>query len=194
MVGWIELTFTVETGRESLLVIDDERVRLLADPLRRRILETLGEGKTVAEISSDLDVTDTRVLRHLERLAESDIVVLQQIGGDPRAWRCIPAADRIRFPDPRDIVAETTEAVSSEVAFQFNQAFRESADGIFGPGFQSSVNHNRARLSERQAAEFNRRLLELIEEYFPPGKGDPAGIKYGFFGVLTPIDLPPLES
>ena len=194
MVGWIELTFTVETGRESLLVIDDERVRLLADPLRRRILETLGQEKTVAEISSDLDVTDTRVLRHLERLAESDIVHLQQSGGDPRAWRCLPAADRIRFPDPRNNNAESTEPVSSETTFQFNQAFRESADGIFGPRFQSSVNHNRARLSERQAAEFNRRLLELIEEYFPPGKGDPSGIKYGFFGVLTPIDLPPLGS
>ena len=194
MVGWIELTFTVETGRESLLVVDDERVRLLADPLRRRILETLGEGKTVTEISSKLGVTDSRILRHLERLAESDIVHLQQNGADPRAWRCFPVAARIRFPDPGDNNAESTEAVSSEVACQFNQAFRESADGIFGPGFQSSVNHNRARLSERQAAEFNRRLLELIEEYFPPGKGDPSGIKYGFFGVLTPIDLPPLES
>ncbi|MDE3259684.1 MAG: winged helix-turn-helix domain-containing protein [Gemmatimonadota bacterium] len=194
MAGWTEFRFPVETGRESLLVIDDERVRLLADPLRRRILETLGKGKTVAEISSTLGVTDSRILRHLKRLAESDIVHLQQNVGDPRAWRCLPAADRIRFPDPRDNNAETTEAVSSEVACQFNQAFRESADGIFGPGFQSSVNHNRARLSERQAAEFNRRLLELIEEYFPPGRGDPSGIKYGFFGVLTPIDLPPLES
>lgn len=194
MAGWTEFRFLVEAGKGSLLVIDDERVHLLADPLRRRILETLGQGKTVAEISSDLDVTDTRVLRHLERLAESDIVVLQQNRGDQRAWRCIPAADRIRFPDRRDNNAENTEPVPSEVAFQFNQAFRESADGIFGPGFQSSVNHNRARLSERQAAEFNRRLLDLIEEYFPPGKGDPSGIKYGFFGVLTPIDLPPLES
>ena len=194
MAGWIELTFSRETGRESLLVIDDERVRVLADPLRRRILETLGEGKTVAEIASDLDVTDTRVLRHLERLADTDVVRLQKTGSDPRAWRCIPAADRIRFPEPRDNDAESTEPVPSEVACQFNQAFRESADGIFGPGFQSSVNHNRARLSERQAAEFNRRLLDLIEEYFPPGKGDPSGIKYGFFGVLTPIDLPPFES
>ena len=193
MAGWIELTFTVETGRESLLVIDDERVSLLADPLRRRILETLGQGKTVAEISSDLDVTDSRILRHLERLAETDVVRLQKTGSDPRAWRCLPAAARILFPDPDDNAAETTQPVPSEVACLFNQAFRESADGIFGPRFQSSVNHNRARLSERQAAEFNRRLLELIEEYFPPGKGDPSGIKYGFFGVLTPIDLAPIE-
>ncbi|MDE3001379.1 MAG: winged helix-turn-helix domain-containing protein [Gemmatimonadota bacterium] len=193
MARWTEFTFPVETGKGSLLVIDDERVRVLTDPLRRRILKTLGKGKTVAEISSTLGVTDSRILRHLERLADTDVVRLQKTGNDPRAWRCIPAADRIRFRDPGDNTAETTEPVPSEVAFQFNQAFRESADGIFGPGFQSSVNHNRARLSERQAAEFNRRLLDLIEEYFPPGKGDPSGIKYGFFGVLTPIDLAPLE-
>ena len=45
MAGWLELTFPVETGKGSLLVIDDERVNVLADPLRLRILETLGEGE-----------------------------------------------------------------------------------------------------------------------------------------------------
>ena len=53
---------------------------------------------------------------------------------------------------------------------------------------------NRARLSEEQASEFGRRLLALIEEYFPPGKGDQSGIKYGFYGILTPIDLHPLDD
>ena len=193
MAGWRELTFPgAKTG--SVLVIDDERVNVVSDPLRLRILETLGEGKSVAEISSMLGVTDARVLRHLERLADSDVVYLDKTDSDPRAWRCVPAAGRIRFPDPIDETTETTEPMPREVVCQFNQAFRESADGIFGPNFQSSVNHNRARLSEEQAAEFNRRLLSLIEEYFPPGRGDPSGIKYGFFGVLTPIDLAPIES
>ncbi|MCZ6781520.1 MAG: hypothetical protein O7C73_07755 [Nitrospirae bacterium] len=49
-------------------------------------------------------------------------------------------------------------------------------------------------MSEEQASEFSRRLLALIEEYFPPGKGDQSGIKYGFYGVLTPIDLHPLKG
>ncbi len=194
MTSWLELTFPGDTRKGSVLVIDDERVNVLTDPLRWRILETLGEGKSVAEISSILGVTDTRVLRHLERLAESAVVHLQETGSDPRAWRCLPAAGKIRLRDPLDETAQTSEPVPSETVCQFNQAFRESADGIFGPNFQSSVNHNRARLSEDQAAEFNRRLLNLIEEYFPPGRGDPSGIKYGFFGVLTPIDLPPIES
>ena len=193
MAGWRELTFP-DAKTASVLVIDDERVNVLADPLRLRILETLGEGKSAAEISSMLGVTDARVLRHLERLADSDVVYLDKTDRDPRAWRCAPAAGRIRFVDPIDETTETAEPMPSDVVCQFNQAFRESADGIFGPKFQSSVNHNRARLSEEQAAEFNRRLLSLIEEYFPPGRGDSSGIKYGFFGVLTPIDLHPIES
>lgn len=193
MAGWRELTFP-DAKTASVLVVDDERVNVLADPLRLRILETLGEEKSLEEISSMLGVTDARVLRHLERLADSDVVYLDKTDRDPRAWRCVPAASRIQFPDPIDETTETTEPMPCEVVSQFNQAFRESADGIFGPRFQSSVNHNRARLSEDQAAEFNRRLLDLIEEYFPPGRGDPSGTKYGFFGVLTPIDLHPIES
>ena len=56
-----------------------------------------------------------------------------------------------------------------------------------------SITTARDSLKE-QAAEFGRRLLALIEEYFPPGKGDRSGIKYGFYGILTPIDLHPLED
>ena len=141
-----------------------------------------------------LGITDTRILRHLELLAGLEVVHLHKTGSDPRTWRCLPAVGKIRFPDRSDETAIPFDPMSTEVVCQFNQAFRESADGIFGPNFQSSVNHNRARLSEDQAAEFNRRLLNLIEEYFPPGKGDPSGIKYGFFGVLTPIDLAPIKS
>ena len=193
MAEWHELVFPGgKTG--SVLLIDDERVRGLADPLRLRILETLGKGKSVAEISSMMGVTDARVLRHLERLADSDVVYLDKTHSDPRAWRCVPAAGKVRFSDPTDGTTKFVDPMPPGVVCQFNQAFRESADGIFGPRFQSSVNHNRARLSEEQAAEFNRQLLELIEEYFPPGQGDPSRIKYGFFGVLTPIDLHPIET
>lgn len=194
MTSWRELTFPGDTRKGSVLVIDGERLKLLADPLRWRILTTLGEGKSVAEISSMLGITDTRILRHLELLVGLEVVHLHKTGSDPRTWRCLPAVGKIRFPDRSNETANSSEPMSTEVVCQFNQAFRETSDGIFGPNFQSSVNHNRARLSEDQAAEFNRRLLNLIEEYFPPGKGDPSGIKYGFFGVLTPIDLAPIKS
>ena len=223
MTRWREITFSVDESdsagtdpENAKIVIEDERAGVLTDPLRLRMLEILGEGKTVTEISETLDVTDARVLYHVRRLAETGIVTFEDAGDDRRNWRCVPVASAVRFRvDPEDEnrgevanlgkeavsadVASTVDpastadpAIPADVAGQFNQAFREAAEGMYGPSFQASVNHNRARLSEAQAAEFNRRLLALIEEYFPPGKGDRSGIKYGFHGVLTPIDLHPL--
>lgn len=211
MTRWREITFS-EAGPDSAgtdpdsaeIVIEDERAGVLADPLRLRMLEILGEGKTVTEISEALDVTDARVLYHVRRLAETGVVTLKDSGDDGRNWRCVPVASAVRFrvnpgdanqaevTNLGDVANSADAAIPADVAGQFNQAFREAAEGMYGPSFQASVNHNRARLSEAQAAEFNRRLLALIEEYFPPGKGDRSDIKYGFHGVLTPIDLHPL--
>ncbi|MDE2847520.1 MAG: winged helix-turn-helix domain-containing protein [Gemmatimonadota bacterium] len=221
MAAWRELTFPIESQGTKELVIEDNRADVILDPLRWQILEILEAGKSVTEISDALDVTDARVLYHVQRLEETGVVRLEGNGtADPRKLRCLPAAGVIRVrteqesrkgdgpfgpgddPDtgadrgtvgsPATGSSQPGEAVPADVAGQFNQAFREVAEGMYGPSFQASINHNRARLSETQAAEFNSRLLALIEEYFPPGKGDRSGLKYGFYGVLTPIDLHPL--
>ena len=192
MSTWRELTFPINSLKDSVLVIEDDRANVLADPLRWLILEILGAGKSVTEISQTLDVTDARVLYHLQRLAQTGVVHLEEEGTDPEEWRCLPAAGTIRVRETRATGEQIAEAIPTDVVSQFNQAFREAVEGLYGSTFQQSINHNRARLSEEQAAEFGRRLLALIEEYFPPGKGDRSGIKYGFYGVFTPIDLHPL--
>ena len=194
MSTWRELTFPTTSSKDAVLIIEDEHANVLADPLRWRILEILGAGKSVAEISQTLDVTDARVLYHLQRLAQTGVVHLEEDGTKPQKWRCLPAASKVRVRDTRAAQDQIAEAMPTDVVSQFNQAFREAAEGLYGSTFELSVNHNRARLSEEQAAEFGRRLLALIEEYFPPGKGDRSGIKYGFYGILTPIDLHPLED
>ena len=86
---------------------------------------------------------------------------------------------RIKIRVREDLLAnnQVAEAMPADVVSHFNQAFREIAEGLYGSTFQTSVNHNRTRLSEEQASEFGRRLLALIEEYFPPGKGDRSGIQ-----------------
>ena len=192
MSTWRELTFPTNSLKDAVLVIEDDRANVLADPLRWRILEILGEGKSVAEISQTLDVTDARVLYHLQRLAQTGVVHLEEDGAGSQEWRCLPAVGKVRVRETRSANDPIVEAIPTDVVGQFNQAFREAAEGLYGSTFQQSVNHNRARLSEEQAAEFGRRLLALTEEYFPPGKGDRSGIKYGFYGILTPIDLHPL--
>lgn len=192
MGTWRTLTFPTNSAKDSVLVIADERADVLADPLRWRILEILGDGKSVAEISQTLEVTDARVLYHLQRLAQTGVVHLAEDETDSRAWRCLPAAGAIRVRESLAANNRIAEAMPTDVVSQFNQALREVAEGLYGSTFEVSVNHNRARLSEAQASEFSRRLLALIEEYFPPAKGDRSGVKYGFYGILTPIDLHPL--
>ena len=198
MATWREVIFRVESQEAAELVVEDDRADVILDPLRWRILEILEAGKSVTEISDALDVTDARVLYHVQRLAETGVLRLEDgASEEPREWRCLPAAGVIRVRAEQEGSqategSQTEQAIPADVAEQFNQSFREAAEGMYGPSFQMSVNHNRARLSETQATEFNRRLLALIEEYFPPGKGDRSGIKYGFHGVLTPIDLHPL--
>ena len=192
MSTWRELTFPTNSLKDAVLVIEDDRANVLADPLRWRILEILGAGMSVAEISQTLDVTDARILYHLQRLAQTGVVHLEEDGAGSQEWRCLPAVGKVRVRETRSANDQTAEAIPTDVVGQFNQAFREAAEGLYGSTFQQSFNHNRARLSEEQAAEFGRRLLALIEEYFPPGKGDRQGIKYGFYGILTPIDLHPL--
>ena len=194
MSTWRELTFPAAALKDTVLVIEDDRANILADPLRWRILEILGDGKSVAEISQALEVTDARVLYHLKRLAQTGVIHLEEDKDAPQEWFCLPSAGKIRVRETLSMNDQIAEAMPTDVVSQFNQAFREAAEGLYGSTFQMSVNHNRARLSEEQASEFGRRLLALIEEYFPPGRGDQSGIKYGFYGVLTPIDLHPLED
>ena len=192
MNGWRELRFPVDSLKKQVLVIEDDRASILSDPLRWQILEILGDGKSVAELSQSLEVSDARVLYHLKRLEQTGVVSLRKDGRKPRNWRCLPAAGKIRAREVSPLKEQVPEAMPVDVVGQFNQAVREAAEGLYGTAFRTSVNHNRARLSEEQASEFGRRLLALIEEYFPPGKGDRGGIKYGFYGILTPIDLHPL--
>lgn len=194
MSTWRELTFPINALKETAIVIEDDRANILTDSLRWHILETLEDGKSVAEISQTLEITDARVLYHLKKLAETGVVQLENDETDPHEWRCSPAAGKIRVREDLLKNNQVVEAMPTDVVSQFNQAFREAAEGLYGSTFQTSINHNRARLSEEQASEFGRRLLALIEEYFPPGKGDRSGIKYGFYGILTPIDLHPLDN
>lgn len=182
-----------EAEGTEVLEISDERALVLLDPLRWRVLESLGTGKTLPQLADALQVTDARLLYHLRVLAELGVVRLEQTGASPTGWRCTPVARRLRVL-VNGTSDEAADLIPAAIAGDFNQAARELREGLYGQGRQFHINHNRSRLSDEQAAEFNRRLLALIEEFFPPGKGDPSGIKYGFHGVFTPIDLHPLAD
>lgn len=137
MNGWRELRFPVDSLKKQVLVVEDDRGRVLADPLRWRILEILGDGKSVAELSQSLEVTDSRVLYHLKRLAQTGVVYLKKDGRKPGQWRCSPAAGQIRVREVSPPLEEQVpQAMPVDIAGQFNQAVREAAEGLYGCPFR----------------------------------------------------------
>ena len=194
MSEWREFTFPIETMDDPEITVEGDRAKVVSDPLRLQILESLGEGKSVAELSEILNVTDARILYHLNRLAQVGVVRLDGDVANSRLRRCLPIARTIRIRLPTLEQDEASDAMPSTIVNKFNQALREVGEGLYGSQVEVSVNHNGARLSRDQASEFSHRLLSLIEDYFPPGKGDDSGVKYGFYGILTPIDLHPLQD
>ena len=146
MSTWRELNFPRNATSIEEITIEDERARVLTDELRWRILESLGDGKSLEELSRVLEVTDARLLYHLEKLAQTGVVHLEKTGSDPTTWNCQPAAARLLVQ--KTAVREINLAVPDSIASQFNQASRESEEGLFGSSLPVSINHNRSRMSE----------------------------------------------
>jgi hypothetical protein len=153
--------------------------------LRRRLLSQLDTDRTLKDLASEVGATDARVLRHLERMADEGLV---EILGDGISWHRLDDAASLPDQEPTGVV------FSTRLVEDFEDAYRELEDGLYGADAVQASGEHRTRLSTSQAAEFQDRLLALVAEYFAPGKGDRSGVKYGFHWVLTPIDLRPLDE
>jgi DNA-binding transcriptional ArsR family regulator len=63
--------------------MDDDRVfKALADPSRRLLLDRLFErdGRTLTELTADLDMTRFGVMKHLQVLVDAGVVVTRKVG------------------------------------------------------------------------------------------------------------------
>lgn len=153
--------------------------------LRSRLLACLERDRTLNDLAEETGATDARVLWHLERMAEENLVGTRQNGA---SWY---RRDQESAHQERPTIAH---AFPAHIVEDFDDALLELADGLYGDDAIQASGEHRTRLSSIQAAEFRDRLLTLIADYFAPGKGDRSGVKYGFHWILTPIDLHPLDE
>jgi hypothetical protein len=160
----------------------------LASSLPRNIVRLLDAPKSLAQLADDLQVTDARVLWYLTKL-ESTGRVEQEQG----LWvRTQPGADYLATPQP---TTEDCTLLPGRTVYDYQQAFADAQAGMFGPTFVQGSGEHGGRVPYERAVEFNRRLLDLVGEYFAPDHIDrTATPKYGFHWVLTPTDLHPLDD
>jgi hypothetical protein len=155
--------------------------------VRRHALEALHQPMSLEDLAGITGVTDSRLLWHLRQMREAGEVT----GEENHLWsRTAHGASVVE-----SIASNSAHrAIPDRVVEDFDDAFLEKTEGLFGSREHQASGEHRTRLSSEQAAEFRDRLLDLINEYFAPGKGDRAGTKYGLHWVLTPIDLHPLDD
>jgi predicted ArsR family transcriptional regulator len=142
---------------------------------------------TLTTLASDLNITDARLHWHLQQLETAALVTC----AGPDLWK-LTSAGRLALRDTSPV--RERQAFPDRIIDDFEDAFLETKDGLYGPDVVRARGEHRGRLSTEQTREFHDRLLHLIAEYFAPGQGDRSGIKHGFTWALTPIDLHPRDD
>lgn len=154
----------------------DSRECTTDQPLIPQILAALAEPHTLLELSADLDITDSRLEWHLEALKANGHL---QRNHDGRWVRTETGGE---FASRLVVVAD---GPFSSSVYDLDQAYAEARAGLYGSTYIQRAGHHASRLSENQATAFLDRLQALIAEYFEPGQGDRAGLKYGLSWAAT---------
>jgi hypothetical protein len=158
----------------------------VGSPLVQRILRGLDRPRTGVDLAAELAVTDTRVLRYLDALAELGLA-----HGAERWTRTTAGDGALDLERTRE---ELTELPHGSVQ-DYRQAAVDLDFGMFGAGAVNLAGEHGARIQAELVAEFGDRLQSLITEYFGSASVDwSAPVKYGFRWILTPVDLPPTET
>ncbi|MEM9558218.1 MAG: winged helix-turn-helix domain-containing protein [Acidobacteriota bacterium] len=201
------------------IIEDLERLKVLADPLRLRILEELcGEARTTKQVAKALGEPPTRLYHHVETLERAQLIRLERTrpvrGTVEKYYRSVARSFRA---DPRlfsldggaaqsALAAELLEGSAAEL-----RALPQALDAAAaGEGVDSSrladaiaegmliVNVSLKRLETTCIVELRRRLDALIEEM--QGWGDdvkesaPHAPEHRLVIALYPLGVPRLDE
>ena len=186
---WREMDERVDAKNETKLrqqvarVIDDpETLRLIADPLRLRVLELLRqEPRTVTELAELLDVQRTKLYYHVKLLEEHDLIVVDETrlvsGITEKRYRVTAyrlSVDKSMFgaPDFGDAPLDVfLSMILDEVATEIRRSVRSGLidlefthEDVIAPR-RVTIGRRWFRFSDVDVEEFRRRYAELSREF-----------------------------
>ena len=155
-----------------------EQVRVLADPLRLRLLEALcSEARTTKQVALLLDEKPTRLYHHVEALAKAGLIRLcdtRQVRGtvekyylavaktfraDPKLFRQMEAAggdEREALADVITNLLETTAGEVRDLVLSGKHDLTSGDDGI--------ISHMELWASQAEVRELQGKLTALLKE------------------------------
>jgi DNA-binding transcriptional ArsR family regulator len=192
-----------DPGRNDVLVVSDlDVLRLISDPVRIQLLELMRNApRTVKELSAELNVPPTRLYYHMNLLEEHGLIKVAStrlVSGIVEKRYVVTAA---RLSVDRSLLSpgdEGATGLETHLAFVLDEAkaeiLKSARAGLVDPSHEEFEDGGLVlgriwlRLTREQAAELDRRLGEIYDEYkrSPADPEDPNLISYEFLVGLYP--------
>lgn len=160
-----EPTPTVDTDRSLLTLSEPGAFKAVAHPARYRVIEELYSGRemTATEAAELVGLTPSAMSYHLRQLERYGIVERgESTDGRERPWRRV--AEHLGLANREGGVSPVVaQAVLSNILASIERLFRRPHAA--GKPFGASATKGLLRLTDEQAAELDRRVGALIEEF-----------------------------
>lgn len=177
--------------RPEKIEIDDlETLKIVTDPTRLAILESIAEPRSVTEIADVLDVPRTRLYHHINLLEEKGVIrvastrkkgALEEKLYEPAADSFVPGPTLLESEN----VAERVEAAIAGILDTTREDLRRSllehwADEASARQAEVGLLRSLLRLTNEEAEQFSEEFMALLKKYgelHPKGEQAP-GVKY----------------
>ena len=170
---------------EQLEINDLETLKILTDPSRLAILETLHEPSTVTEIAERLDVPRTRLYHHIKLLEERGLIrvgstrkkgAMEEKVYEPAADSFAPGPKLMESGDP----AERVEAAVAGILDTTREDLRRSllrhwSEDRSAEPKEIGLNRGLVRLTPAEAEQFIEEYEELTSRYASLHTDDESG-------------------
>jgi DNA-binding transcriptional ArsR family regulator len=187
---------TLMNERPTSIRLDPKALRVLAHPLRSRLLTALRihGPATATALARELDTNTGATSYHLRKLASVGLVEETEDGrGRERWWRASTASHEWR---ERDLVGDAdAEAASDWLRRHYFHAFAERYERWMDAVADESVDWRDAaesgdaeiRVSPERLREFEAELMTLIERYRKASSVDPDARRVAVYFHMFPV-------
>ncbi|MBN2385925.1 MAG: helix-turn-helix domain-containing protein [Anaerolineales bacterium] len=175
---------------EPFMINDLETLRVLSDPLRTMILETVeSEPQTVKQVAEKLGLAPSRLYYHVNLLEKHGFltVVERRLVANmvEKIYRATSSRVEIA-PDLLDfrteagkqaidnMLLQTIDTTREDLLRSLQTRYRQLEEGAEQRPRSVVVNRSLARLPDERADEFCERLKELLQEFEVAGGDSPA--------------------
>ena len=183
-------------ARDRLVIEDLDRLKVVADPLRLRLLNLLAQPRTAKHLAQLLEVPTTRLYYHLQQLEQHgfiEVVRRRKVSGiEERTYQA--AAESVNISP--ELAAASLQSSGMLRAF-FDLVHAEASmavDAHPGPHMGDAgsglpiLSLTRVAFTPERFEEFAARLEELVTEYSCPGPPPPGATAHHL--VLAAYPLP----